>query len=354
MATRFLAKKGLVEADLPAEEGPRPLQIALGELDAPGGQSATVLSALRRAFSGRPLSVLNVPSPMQALLDNEVRIAVVSTADFYELGEGIFPVQREGMQAVGVVGHDTVHLLVRADSDIASIMDATRIGVAHAGGASQHVARMVLAALGHSEARLVPVPEGSDSPISIQLEALQRGEIDLALFMVETGHPRIMRAMQSGEFRLIGLPEWQQGNSLIRFPFLRLARLNTDAYANMDRPVDTIGAQVVLAGPVPSADPIGAAGPGTAAIGEVLPLTNNRVTALNEALSSDEAIDPAVPATPVLAPKPKPEPASINPSSAYSLINFLAICLAIYFVYLYARKEPVRSQRKRARKSGGG
>lgn len=351
VVSRFLSEHDLVDANIAADDGPRPLQIAIGELDALSGQSAIALSAARKAFSGRALSVLNTPTPAEALLAKRVRMAIVNTSAFYELGDDVFPVRREGMQAVGVIGYDTVHILTRADSDISSINDAERIGVAREGGSSEHVAGILLAGLGHEDANLVPAPAEAETPIDAQISALRDGELDAVLFMAEVGHPRILRAMQAGNLRLIGLPEWQDGNNLIRFPFLRLTRINNDAYPNMTGPVDSIGAQVVLAGPVPSADPIGTAGPGTAAVGEVLPLTSKTVTALNEALPSEETVDPAVPASTVLAPKPKPEPEPINPSTASSLVNFLAICLAVFFLYLYVRKEPVRARRKQARKS---
>ncbi|WP_159592979.1 TAXI family TRAP transporter solute-binding subunit [Chelativorans xinjiangense] len=321
--------------------------------DALSGQSATALSAARKAFSGRALSVLNTPTPAEALLDKKVRMAVVNTSAFFELGDDVFPVRREGMQAVGVIGYDTVHILTRDDSDIASINDAERIGVARAGGGSEHVARILLAGLGHTEADVIPAPGDVESPIDAQIDALRNGELNAVLFMAEIGHPRIVREMQTDDLRLIRLPEWQEGNNLIRFPFLRLTRINEDTYPNMTGPVDSIGAQVVLAGPVPAADPIGTAGPGSAAVGEVLPLTSKTVTALNEALPSRETIDPAIPVSPILAPRPKPEPEPINPSTAYSVVNFLAICLMVFFLYLYVRKQPVSVRRRQARKSGG-
>jgi hypothetical protein len=163
--------------------------------------------------------------------------------------------------------------------------------------------------------------------------------------MAAADHPKIFELMGSGNFRLLSMDEWQEGNNLIRFPFLRLTRLPAETYPTMTAPVDTIGAQVVLAGPAGKVDPIGTAGPGSAAIGEVLPIADKSILALDEHLASTEQLDPALPSAAILRPQPRPAAASVSPSPARSAVNFVVILVIIYLLYLYFRKEPVRRRR---------
>ena len=180
--------------------------------------------------------------------------------------------------------------------------------------------------------------------------------------IISTAHPAVVQAMQENDLRLLGLPEWQEGNNLVRFPFLRISRIPARTYPGQDAPVDTISTQVVLAGPARAANPIGSAGPGSAAIGELQPLADKNITALNEALASPEQLDPALPSPDVLRPQAKPKPAAINPSTSYSLVNLIVILVSIFLAYLYFRdppkrrepslREPARPRRSEAAPSG--
>ena len=345
VARRFLVEHGLIEGDadlLVAEE----LTIAVGGLDAPSGQTARAVSAVRKAFPGRSVTTLAAPDPMQPLLDGTARIALVSAEAFYEPGDGPFPRQREDAQALGVIGYDVAHLLIRSAGDIGALGDVERLGVGEAGSNSERTARMVLTSMGLSDRiELVGARESGEAAVDAQAEALLDGDLDALFLMAASGHPKLAELMGSGDFRLLSMAEWQDGNNLIRFPFLRLTRLPADTYPNMVAPVDTIGAQVVLAGPAAKADPIGTAGPGSAAIGEVLPLADKSILALDEHLASTEQLDPALPSAAILRPQPRPAPAAVNPSPARSVVNFVVICVIIYLLYLYFRKEPVRRRR---------
>ncbi|MDX1540175.1 MAG: TAXI family TRAP transporter solute-binding subunit, partial [Geminicoccaceae bacterium] len=180
--------------------------------------------------------------------------------------------------------------------------------------------------------------------LETQLEALRGGQLDALFLMVSTEHPAVGQAMQAGDLRLLDLAEWQEGNNLVRFPFLRVARIPAGTYPGQSEPVDTISAQAVLAGPARLANPIGAAGPGSAAIGELQPLADKNITALNDALASTEQLDPALPSPAVLRPQAKPQAASINPSTSYSVVNLLVILISIFLAYLYFREPPRRRE----------
>ncbi len=346
VARRFLAEAGLIDADqqqLVAEL----LPVAVGGLDAPSGQAATALAAVRRTFRGRDVDLMRVADPMEALIDGSARVAVVGAAGFYQLGDDVFPDQRTGAEAVGVIGFDLAHVIAKTEDGPRRLADITRLGVGEPDGASERTAEMVLTSLGlMDQVELVSFEAGDGEALAAPIGALEAGEVDALFLMAAEGHPEIASLLSEGDFGLLGIPEWQQGNSLVRFPFLRLTRIPEDTYDGMTRPVDTIGFQVVLAGPSGSGGGIGTAGPGAAAIGEIRPLADTSIVALNEHLASGETLDPTVPSAAILRPQPRPTPSAINPSPARSITNLIVIVVMIYLISLYVRRGPARERKR--------
>jgi glycine betaine/choline ABC-type transport system substrate-binding protein len=345
VAQRFLAEAGLIEADdepLVAEL----LPVAVGGLDAPSVQVATALSAVRKAYRGRDVDVKRVADPLQALITGDARLAVAGAESFYALGDDVFPQPRGGAEAVGVVGFDLVHLIARRDGGPRSLADVERLAVGEAGGDSERTAKMVLTSLGLiDQIELVNFAPDDGDALSGTIEALNSGEVDALFMMTAAGHPEIASLLATGRVVLLGVPEWQTGNNLVRFPFLRVARIAADTYEGMSGPVDTIGAQVVLAGPTASGDAIGTAGPGSAAVGEILPLAATSIVELNSHLATGEGLDPTIPSAAILRPQPKAAPEAINPSPARSITNLIVILVMIYLISLYFRRGPVRRRK---------
>ena len=359
VAKRFLADQGIIQVAEDELAAVEELTVAVGPLDARGDQVAQAVSAVRRAFQGRNVSVLETADPMAALTGAEARLALVDASAFFNLGEGVFPNQDVPAQALGVVGYDMAHVVTRRQDGIGALGEAARVGIGVRGSASEQVAQMVLTSLGRADRVELVGAQASDATeaLETQLTALRGGELDALFLMVSTGHPALTQAMQENELRLLGLPEWQEGNNLVRFPFLRISRIPAGTYPGQDDPVDTIASQVVLAGPARAANPIGAAGPGSAAIGEIQPLADKSITSLNQELASAEQLDPALPSPDVLRPQARPQPAAINPSTSYSVVNLIVILVSIFLAYLYFRAPPKRpepSLREPARPRGHG
>jgi glycine betaine/choline ABC-type transport system substrate-binding protein len=346
VAKRFLSEQGIV--DIPEEEiaAVEELRVAVSPLDSRDDQIAKALTAARRTFEGRNVIMVEVPDPMQALASGDVRLAVVDASSFFSLGDGVFPTADAPAQALGVVGYDVAHVITRTDDGVDSLGDAKMLGVGPAGGASEEVAGMMLTSLGIADQVELQSTTtiGEDDVLAEQTQALKDGELDALFLMTEAGHPEISALMEEGGARLIGIPEWQQGNNQVRFPFLRINRIPAGTYPGQDGPIDTVGSQVVLAGPARAANPVGSAGPGSAAIGEILPLADKSITALNEGLESAEQLDPALPSPDVLRPQAKPQAASINPSTPYSVVNLIVILVSIFLAYLYFREPPKRRE----------
>ena len=299
---------------------------------------------MRKAFRGRDVDLLRVADPLQALVTGEARLAVAGAPSFYQLGDDVFPQPRGGAEAVGVVGFDLAHLIVRRDGGPGSLTDVERLAVGEAGGESERTAEMVLTSLGLiDQIDLVTFAPNDEDALAGSIEALEDGDVDALFVMAAQGHPRIASLLAEGGSTLRGVPEWQEeGNNLVRFPFLRVARIADGTYEGMSAPVDTIGAQVVLAGPVAGGDPIGTAGPGSSAVGEILPLAEPTIVELNDQLAAGESLDPTIPSASILRPQPKPAPEAINPSPASSITNLIVILVMIYLISLYFRRGPVR------------
>ncbi|MPZ41160.1 MAG: hypothetical protein GEU95_24555 [Rhizobiales bacterium] len=346
VARRFLAERNLIAVEpqpLVTEE----LRIAADDLDAPSGHTARARAAVRKTFPGRIVRFLTLPDPLQAVLTGKARLALVGGGAFYDLAGGVFPTPRDGTEALGVVGYDMAHLIVRSGSDIRSLANVKALGIGAAGSNSERTARMVLTSLGLiDQVELIAVGGGGEAAIDVQAARLRGGELDALFLMAAKGHPKITELLAGGRLHLLPLGEWQDGNNLIRFPFLRVSRIPVGAYPGVREPVDTIGAQVVLAGPAPKGDPIGTAGPGSAAVGEILPLADKSILSLKENLATEELLDPALPSAVILRPQPKQAPAEINPSATQSLVNLIVICAMIYLAYLYFCREPIWPRRR--------
>lgn len=343
VASRFLVDQGILKGAGEIAEVEE-LRVATGPLDARSVQTAQALTAIRKTFPGRSIELVRSDAAMQALVRGEARIALVGAEAFFSLTDGVFPEQDQPAQALGVVGYDMAHIISPRDSAVRSLRDVQSLGVGPANGGSDRTAHMILTSLGlgdQIERITADLPEGEDV-LGQQVAALKNGDIDALFVMASSGHPEITQLMGEGDFRLVPLKEWQEGNNLIRFPFLRLARIPADTYDGQAQPVDTVSVQAVLAGPAATGDPIGAAGPGSAAIGERLPIADKDITTLNESLATEEQVDPTLPSPAVLRPQAKPAPASLNPSPAQSIVSFVVIGVLIYLLYLFFRKTPAQ------------
>ncbi|MDX1542125.1 MAG: glycine betaine ABC transporter substrate-binding protein, partial [Geminicoccaceae bacterium] len=105
VAKRFLADQGIIEIAEGEIAAVEELTVAVGPLDAAGNQVAQAMAAVRKAFQGRTVSVVETPDPVAALRQGEARLALVDASAFFNLGEGVFPEQDVPAQALGVVGY---------------------------------------------------------------------------------------------------------------------------------------------------------------------------------------------------------------------------------------------------------
>src|SRR3546814_20888089 len=94
--------------------------------------------------------------------------------------------------------------------------------------------------------------------------------------------------------------------------------------------VDTLGEQVVLAGPAPDpSDRVGDQGP-VAVAASVLPLPGSAVTALVDAIPGTTLIDPTLKQAAALAPPQPKLPADINPALDVSLLHLANVFMILW------------------------
>jgi hypothetical protein len=204
-----------------------------------------------------------------------------------------------------------------------------RLGVGPKNGSSQRAARFLV------EAYQADVELAAGDPDE-QAEQAAAGELDALFMMAPSGDAGVTTLLnRHPRLSLRSISDWGAEDRQNRYPFFRLTRLPAGVYPGQDALVETVGAQLVLAGPRRTEQAFGGGAPvtGLRAAREALPDALKR--RLAEALDAKEALDPALPGENVALVRRAPEPAQpLNPDPAASwliagflaaLIGFLAL-----------------------------
>lgn len=340
VAQNFLVEAGLLTA---AEAAPvphaEPLLLAVAPLAELGEATLRAVRAAREVFPQRDIQVVREADPLQAIVEGRARLAVAGADEFFDLTDGPYPAVENRVEALGVIKYRFGHLITKADSPAQTISDLERVGVGPPDSTSDHTARMLLDGLGLAD----QIELVTNDDVDAITAGLEQDEVDALFLMSEVKQAQLQAFMSSGDYRLLPLSEWKEGNSMLRFPFLRLAQIPADSYDGQTEPVETISAQVVLAGPAPGArDNLGETGPGFIP-GVVqslpLPVPASVTLELAAALGSGERVDPKIPTAAALAPQRPAPPPPITVAPTVSVTNLLAILFICYMLYLFVREE---------------
>ncbi|MBK1632290.1 hypothetical protein CKO31_16405 [Thiohalocapsa halophila] len=347
----------------PATDGTlaRPFGIAVGRLDAVAGQAADVVLGLRKAFPGRRIEVRRVSDPLAPLRDGAVRYALVSGPELFNLdierGDADptaiatgMPLpqtergkpQRGDADALVPVGFDTLHLLVRPDEDREVWGAESSLGVGPGAGVTARTVVFLESGMASAEAALVPTDATGLAAFRAQAAAVRDGELDGLLIMAETGHPLIAELLASG-LRLAPIDRWAAEGNRMAFPFLQPVTIPAGTYPGQTTPLASVGSQAVLA--AARQDPteaVGVVGPGSAAIGQNLPVAAGTVARIREALDVTVGLDPSLPTSTVAFQPPAERREGIGLSPAVSLANLGAILALVLIIRLYLAKPAAR------------
>lgn len=329
LAPASVARAALVELGLidgsETLEITEPVRVAVEPALVGTDEMVSALRAVRLAFPERRVIAEPVGDTLAAIGRGETRVALAAGVEFTEADGTERP-----FEAAGTVGLAYVHLIAPPDG-ATSLADVTTLLSGAPGTSGARTAGVLAAGLPTLETVATAAGEEPDAA------AAQASGADAWLVLAPAG-ALPPETLDGG--RLIPLTGWSEGNNRVRFPTLREARLPAGTYPGQGEAVETLAAQLLLAGPVvESMAAIGPQGPAASAPTEVSPLSDESVQAIAEALGGGASLDPAVPMAGVLRVSLPEGPASVNPSPDVSLLTVLVLLVLVWMVWLYARPE---------------
>jgi len=162
------------------------------------------------------------------------------------------------------------------------------------------------------------------------LAAARGGQVDAALVLASPGDGALKGALAGATdgLELVDVPP-PGGTDLA---WLRPARIPANTYPGQRAGVDTLSAQVVLAGATAQANALVSGGPAAALPSAGKPLTAAEAEALAEAVGTLELPDPVLPAA--AAPPAAAEASAINEAALDTALNVLVLLFLGWLVTL--------------------
>ncbi len=236
VAAEFLRDAGLLAK--PAGRRARGTKLVAVRAAADRLEADTVraLGVAQRTFPQRAVLSAEVDAPLEDLAAGRARLAVLGAERFFRTGPDGAPGRDPRAEAVVVLGTRAVHV-VRRRGDRRAVL-AGRVGLPPAGSGAAVAERLV---------ELAGVPPAARAPLRTLLAE--------ALALRTLSQPLVCRGG-------------------VRLPYLRATRIPPETYTCQPGRMETLGAQVLLAGPAPP--PGGAArvgGPAAALRTASVPLT---------------------------------------------------------------------------------
>ena len=332
VAESFLVRHGLIR-----EKPPEPEQRKLFVAMPPGQQSSAVLAraldATRRVFPNRSVSLVSSEDPIEAMRQGEAFMALLGAESFYTVGHRL-PRLRGYVEALVPVGFRAVHLIKRDIRVTPMPFGGIRLlGVGVEGSDSEHAARMLLNAYGWT--RQVSLVHGEPQELAQQV---LRGELDGLLMTAPLGDADMLRILESTRLVLQPFSQWESRNREQRYPFFRRTRVGADIYPGVNKPVDTLGSQVVLAGPAPDESALGDGDPVSGLRTQRQSIPRGIKEALFQEIGTSETIDPTLPGEtpPIASERHGIQP--INPAPEVSFLTGLLLLGLCGFFYRLARR----------------
>ena len=331
VARDALARMNLISAGAVATEDP--LLVSASPQISEGAAADTALRAVRKAFQGRDVQISPSYDPLGDVGSGSARLALVAADAFFDVSTPA-PTRNEAFEAVAPVGQNLIHVITRLDGP-SNLGDAKTIAVGPAGSSSARIATLLKTGLGLSGEL---VEEGDASAAGLVAKVLD-GSAEVAIVFAPEGDSDLVAALAQGGMLLLPITGWNEGANLVRFPYLREARIGGGTYTGQRGTVETLGAQLVLAGPAPqTGDIVGDLGPSAIAVG-LSPISGSAVADLNDAISGAPLIDPAIRQAAALAPVLPEPPAAIHPASDISIFNLVIVGFFVWIIWLFARPE---------------
>jgi osmoprotectant transport system substrate-binding protein len=331
VASQWLVAEGLVDAERAVDTHRPQVVLVTAPSDHMGDAAKRARRAVRAAFPERAVRPLADPNPLAAIRDGRAWLAVVGAERFTRQrlrdrlrgrpGDTLEP----GIEAIAVLGERAVHVVRRADDSAAAL--AGRLG---APDRSASAARLIERALG-TRAKAI-AQRGNATALTA---ALRAGTIDAALWLASPGDPGVAALLAGGDLRLHPWPNADQ--TPVQLPFARVLRVPANTYAGQAEAIDTLSAQVLLAGPAQGTVGADGAGPAGALSGRGAPVTLAQARALAEATGIAEAPDPGLPSAWTAR---RPTAPTGGDHALDALLNLLVLAFCAWAAWLTFRPEP--------------
>jgi len=319
----LLEELGL-EKDEPPIQG-SPLRVAIARDDRLDDELGLAVQMLRHAFPGRPIVVNRVLDPAVALQSGRTRLALVGAERFFSSTP---PIHRRGdIEAVSVVARRMIHVLRRSGDQRGDLEG--RVGLVGVGSGSARAGRELIAAAG--------ALDGGHGSLGEELDALAAGTIDAVIALARPGAEEVAAALQGGQVELRGLADPAVRAQL---PHLRPARIAPGTYAGQTDALETLGAQVVLAGPAPPMHASARGGPvASLGGGASEPLTVDEAQRLVDASEAKQIPDAVLPSIWNRLSSPHSVEADLHPALDTGL-NLGVFVFLGWLVVLTLRRDP--------------
>jgi glycine betaine/choline ABC-type transport system substrate-binding protein len=279
------------------------------------------IRAVRAVFSEYPVEVIDASDPIVAVVKGDARLALIGAEQFF-VGRAGRLHRIESVEAVAVVGSRALHAFRKRGQSAPGL--SGKVGVERAGPSS--IAAAVLATAGKRPALVASRHQ--------LLEKLRAGELDAVLAVAPKGDPTIAGEL-TGDLELFSVNLENRRRSL---PYLRPSRIAAETYPGQDAPIETLAAQVVIAGPSGLGAPGGAPGGPASAMTEAAPLSIEEAEALARATGVPESPDSVLPSK---RTRWREGRAAAKPSKASpvldTIINILTLVFLGWFLLLLSR-----------------
>jgi glycine betaine/choline ABC-type transport system substrate-binding protein len=325
VAKQFLYDAGIFESDKKPVTTRSVMTIAMANEKGMDQYGPGTLRAVRAVFPDRVVELETFDEPVSAVRRSKARLAVVGAERFFEQGRRGDVRRNQDLEAIAVLGNRLVHVVVPEDSDNRPLTGTVGV-LRHDEGLN----------VGSVLVELAGAQERSSDTVEALLEGVRSGELSSAVFLAEPGREDVKAALESDGLRLVSARRWWKPDYRFELPFLRRARVEESQVA-----VDTLSAQVVLAGPSRDSAPVkNADGPVAALSSSSQPVTLDAVRAISEELGGTEAPDPALPSIWTVGEVDRAEDDEVSmPAVIRSLLNIGVVLFLVWLAFVTVRRE---------------
>ena len=284
-AHRFLREAKLLVSEAPLQSRQPELVIAMDQEERFGVLVTLAVRAVREVFPDHRVLTSQVEDAVEAVVQGRARLALIATDRFFPDKQGdMFADRDDRIEAAAVLTTGFLHIIRRShEGDVKDSLGG-RVGVSLPGSEQARLATAILHAAGKEPKTFASLPK--------LLEGVRNNTLDAVLIFAPAGQQLLAEALAGGQLELHKLPR-VSGNLPV---FLNPVRLPNGTYPGQTEGLDTVGVQIVLAGPAPSqrAGAL-AGGPAAAFHMQARPLSVDEANALAQAIGIPEPPDPVVP-----------------------------------------------------------